>query len=329
MARSFTEEFGLKYPMVLAPMFLINRVPLVVAAAKAGILGTFPALNYRSTEEYRAAIRSIKTETGHGNFGINIIVQQSNRLREEQMNIAMEEGVRLIISSLGNPAWFIEKAHETGAKVYCDVVGEEHARKAIDLGADGLIAVAYGAGGHAGTLSPFALIPRLRSLTDRPILAAGAIGTGRTMAAAKMLGADGVFMGTRFIASEEAQVEPVYKQAVLDAVAEDIVNTDKVDGFPGNFILNPDLYKFGLKPGFLEYLLSYNKRLKRLYSLSRAARALLGRKKPKLSYRTVWSAGQGVAQIDSVRPIRDIVEQIMNEYEECMHGIASASDRQS
>lgn len=314
MKTAFSEAFELKYPMVVAPMFLVNTVELVIAASKAGIMGTFPAMNYRGREEYRNAIRAIRKELGHARFGINIIVQSSNKYREEQMEIAMEEGVALIISSLGNPTWFIEKAHEAGARLYCDVVGEEHARKVAGLGADGLVGVACGAGGHAGDMSPFVLIPRLKEITKLPVLAAGAISNGRSMAAAMSLGADGVYMGTRFIASEEAQVDPSFKDAIVGAGAADITNTDRVDGFPGNFIKSKQLLKHGLKPGFIEYVLSYNKKLKRLYSLSRAAKVLLGGRNSKLSYKTIWSAGQGVSDIHEVKALAEIVSDIMQEY---------------
>jgi len=311
----FCRDFGLKYPIVLAPMFLVNTVELVSAAAEAGILGTFPAMNYREPDALRQAIREIKDRIGHARFGINIIVQSSNKRREEQMQIAMEEGVQLIITSLGNPKWFIEEAHAAGAKVYCDVVGLEHAQKAADLGADGLIAVSCGAGGHAGSTSPFVLLPMLAERLDLPILAAGAVSSGRTMAAAMTLGAEGVYMGTRFIASAEAQVPQAFKEAILRSGAEDIVNTDRVDGFPGNFIRDENLIRSGLKPGFIEYVLSYHPRFKRLYSLSRAAASLLGgASSKKMSYKTIWSAGQGVEFIDSVKPLAEIVETIISEY---------------
>ena len=236
------------------------------------------------------------------------------------MEIAMEEGVKLIISSLGSPKWVIGKAHEAGAKVYCDVVGEEHAKKVADLGADGLIGVSCGAGGHAGTMTPFVLIPKLRELVDIPVLAAGAISNGKTMAAAMTLGADGVYMGTRFIASREAQVPEDFKKAILEARAEDIVNTDRVDGFDGNFIKDDNLIKKGLKPGFIEHVLSHNKKFKRFYSLSRAAKALLGGKSSKMSYKTIWSAGHGVSDIHDIKTVKEIVNDIMKEYEQLTKG---------
>ena len=175
-----------------------------------------------------------------------------------------------------------------GTKVYCDVVGFEHAKKVADLGADGLIAVAFGAGGHAGDISPLALIPNLARMIKLPIIAAGSIVDGAGMAAAFALGASAVYMGTRFIASKEAEVAEKYKNTIAGAVCEDIVNTDRVDGFLGNFIRTKELEALGLEKGLIEEILTKNKRIKRFISLSRAARALFGATDSKVSYKTVY-----------------------------------------
>ena len=156
----FTEHFSVKYPIICAPMFLVSTVNMVVSSCEAGGVGTFPALNFRSIETYRQAIREIKQKTKYP-FGINIIVQKSNKYQHEQIEIALKENVPLIITSLGSPKEVIRLAKQVGTKVYCDVVGLEHARKVADLGADGLVAVGSGAGGHAGDISPFVLIPLL------------------------------------------------------------------------------------------------------------------------------------------------------------------------
>ncbi|MCB0290962.1 MAG: nitronate monooxygenase, partial [Calditrichaeota bacterium] len=203
---AFTEQFQVKYPIVCAPMFLVSTVKLVVAASKAGGIGTFPALNYRPVERYHEAIREIKSLTDKP-FGINIIVQQSNKYQHKQLEYALEEKTPLIITSLGKPRETIQLAHQAGSKVYCDVINLDHAKKVADLGADGLIAVGSGAGGHAGDISPFALIPSLVQEIGLPVLAAGSIVDGRGMAAAFALGAAGVYLGTRFIASAEAEVD--------------------------------------------------------------------------------------------------------------------------
>jgi nitronate monooxygenase len=311
----FTEQFDVKYPIICAPMFLVSSVKMVVAAGEAGGVGTFPALNYRPVEKYLQAIREIKSLTTKP-FGINIIVQKTNKYQHEQIEHALEEKVPLIITSLGNPKEVIGLAHQVGTRVYCDVVGFEHAKKVADLGADGIIAVSFGAGGHAGDISPFALIPDLVRRIKLPVIAAGSIVDGIGMAAAFALGASAVYMGTRFIASKEAEVSEKYKNAITGAVCEDILNTDKVDGFPGNFIRTKELEALGLEKGLIELLLTRSKRIKRFLALSRAARSLLGDEDSKVSYKTIFSAGQGVGLIETVRSIQEIMEETVREYQE-------------
>ena len=310
---AFTEQFNVRYPIICAPMFLVSSVTMVAGATNAGGLGTFPALNYRPVERFTQALREIR-EKAAGPYGVNIIVQKSNRYRHAQIDAALAEEVPLIITSLGNPAEVIARAHEVGTRVYCDVVGMEHAKKVADLGADGLIAVASGAGGHAGDISPFALIPSLASRTGLPVIAAGSIAGGAGMAAAFALGASAVYMGTRFIASEEAEVDPDYKASITRAGFEDIVNTDRVDGFPGNFILTERLEKLGLEAGLLEKIVSSVPKIKRWISLGRAARALLGNEAGGASYGDVYSAGHGVGLIDDILSMEDIIEKTMREY---------------
>ena len=311
----FTQQFDVRYPIICAPMFLVSSVKMVVSASEAGGVGTFPALNYRPIERYRQTIKEIKSLTAKP-FGINIIVQKSNKYQYKQIEHALEEEVPLIITSLGNPKEVIRLSHEVGTRVYCDVVGLEHAKKVADLGADGLIAVGFGAGGHAGDISPLALIPNLVRMVKLPIIAAGSIVDGAGMAAAFALGASAVYMGTRFIASKEAEVGEKYKNAIARAVSEDIVNTDRVDGFPGNFIRTKELEAVGLKKGLIEEILTKNRKIKRFISLSRAARSLFGDMDSKVSYKTVFSAGHGVGLIDEVLSIQEIVEKTVREYKE-------------
>ena len=311
----FTQQFDLKYPIICAPMFLVSSVKMVVSASEAGGVGTFPALNYRPIERYRQTIKEIKSLTAKP-FGINIIVQKSNKYQYKQIEHALEEKVPLIITSLGNPKDVIRLSHEVGTRVYCDVVGLEHAKKAADLGADGLIAVGFGAGGHAGDISPFALIPNLVRMVKLPVVAAGSIVDGAGMAAAFALGASAVYMGTRFIVSKEAEVSEKYKNAITRAKSEDIVNTDRVDGFPGNFIRTKELEAIGLEKGLIEEIITKNKRIKRFVSLSRAARSLFGDMDSKVSYKTVFSAGHGVGLIDEVLSIQEIMKKTVREYKE-------------
>jgi len=311
----FTQQFDVRYPIICAPMFLVSSVKMVVSASEAGGVGTFPALNYRPIERYRQTIKEIKNLTAKP-FGINIIVQKSNKYQYKQIEHALEEKVPLIITSLGNPKEVIRLSHEVGTRVYCDVVGFEQAKKVADLGADGLIAVGFGAGGHAGDISPLALIPNLVRMVKLPIIAAGSIVDGAGMAAAFALGASAVYMGTRFIASKEAEIAEEYKKAITRAVSEDIVNTDRVDGFPGNFIRTKELEAVGLEKGLIEEILTKNKKIKRFISLSRAARSLFGDMDSKVSYKTVYSAGHGVGLIDTVLSIQEIMEKTVREYKE-------------
>jgi nitronate monooxygenase len=309
----FTQQFDVRYPIICAPMFLVSSVKMVVGASEAGGVGTFPALNYRPIQRYRQVIREIKEQTEKP-FGINIIVQKSNKYQHEQIDHALEERVPLIITSLGSPKEVIRLSHQVNTKVYCDVTGFEHAKKVADLGADGLIAVGFGAGGHAGDISPLALVPNLVKTVKLPVIAAGSIVDGAGMAAAFSLGACAVYMGTRFIASKEAEVSKRYKNEIVRAMSEDIVNTDRVDGFPGNFIRTKELEAIGLKKGLIEEILTKNKRIKRFISLSRAARSLFGDMNSKVSYKTVYSAGHGIGLIDEVLSIREIMEKTVGEY---------------
>ncbi|OGP09082.1 MAG: hypothetical protein A2048_06835 [Deltaproteobacteria bacterium GWA2_45_12] len=311
---AFTKQFNVKYPIIAAPMFLVSTTKLVTAVCNAGGVGSFPALNYRPTTEFRKAVQQIKKSTD-GPFGVNIIVQKSNKFQSEQMDVCLEEKVPLLITSLGSPKEIIKLAHQTGTRVYCDVVNLEHAKKVADSGADGLIAVGSGAGGHAGDISAFALIPYLVRETKLPVVAAGSIVDGAGMVAAFGLGASAIYMGTRFIASFEAEVDEAYKQTIVSARCEDIISTDKVDGFPGNFILTPALQKLDLDKSLIEEIASKSPKIKKWIALSRAARSLFGNPKSKASYKTVYSAGQGVGLIDKVKSVRDIICDTVAHYE--------------
>jgi nitronate monooxygenase len=311
----FTKAFNVRYPIIGAPMFLVSNEEMVIATSRAGGLGTFPALNFRPIERYAEALRKIKAEAG-GPVGVNIIVQKQNKFQEKHLDLALEHGVDLIITSLGNPRDVIRRAHQTNTKVYCDVVNLDYAKKCADLGADGLIAVASGAGGHAGELSAFALIPYLKAHINLPVVAAGSIVDGKGMAAAFALGASAVYMGTRLIATTESPANQEYKEAIVHSGCEKIVNTDRVDGFPGNFIKTKSLEKIGLEMNFIEAVLSQSKRFRRGLALTRAARSLLAGDKSKVSYKNVFSAGHGVGLIHDVVPIAEVFRRTISEYYE-------------
>lgn len=319
MKTSITEIFNTKYPIISAPMFLVSNEKMVVAASEAGGIGTFPALNYRPIEKLRTAFQTIKSQTTKP-FGVNIIVQESNKYLDQHLDLALEAGAAMIITSLGSPKKVIERARGTQTKVFCDVVGLAHAKKVYDLGADGLIAVSSGAGGHAGDVSPFALIPYLKAEIPLPLIAAGAISDGRGMLAALSLGADAIYMGTRMIASQESPVSQDYKDAILKAECTDIINTDRVDGFPGNFIKSDLLLKL-LKGNFVDNVLSQNKKVKRWVSLLRASKVLFGNPEQKVSYKNIFSAGHGVSAIESLLTIDEIMQKTMNEYRQLKKGL--------
>ncbi|HEX9873487.1 MAG TPA: nitronate monooxygenase [Deferrimonas sp.] len=309
----FTRQFGLRYPVICAPMFLVSSASLVISAGNAGGMGAFPALNYRPPERIREAIRQIRQESS-APFAINIIMQKSNRDRFRHLELALEEEIPLIITSLGHPGEAIRLAHQGNSRVYCDVVGLDHARKVADLGADGLVAVSYGAGGHAGTLTPFALIPLLARHFPLPVVAAGGIVDGAGLAAALCLGAAAAYMGTRFIASCEAEVTSTYKEAVVAAGCHDIVNTERVDGYPGNFIRTPALDALGLEPSLAERILSGSRRARRSLARVRAARVLFGAGRLRATYKTVFSAGQGAGLIDDIPSVQQIMEETIRQY---------------
>ncbi len=311
---AITKLLEVDYPIIAAPMFLISDAKLLTAVCKAGATGAMPALNFRPTSAFREEIKKIKAATS-APFGVNIIVQESNKLRDEQVEICLEEGVAYLITSLGNPSSVIKRAHQTSTKVFCDVVSEKHAKKVVDAGADALVAICCGAGGHSGTVSPFALVPGLKKRFQVPVIAGGSIVNGQTMLAALALGADAVYLGTRFIASEEANAPEVYKKAILNAAADDIVSSDRVDGFPGNFIRTKEFDKLVGEPKFVEKAFRLSPRLDKYWRLLRAAKTLLGEpEKLRASYKTTFSAGHGVALIDNIQNIETIITSLVSEY---------------
>jgi nitronate monooxygenase len=314
---SFSQLMKIDYPIIAAPMFLVSNEDLVIEASEAGGIGTFPALNYRPIERYEEALKNIKSRTKKP-IGLNIIVNKSNSRQDEDLKIALDNGVELFITSLGSPKKIIQEAHKNGAKVFCDVTNLEHALKAQDLGADGVIAVSSGAGGHAGPISPLVLIPWLKSRLEIPILAAGGISHGSAIAACLALGASGVSVGTRFIASKEAKVDNSYKEAIINATPEDIVMTARVSGTPAAVINTPYVQKLGTDLNWALKILKENKYTKKytvplihlmgMKSLEEAA--------TKPTWKTVWSAGQSVGLVDDVLSVREIFEKLISEFED-------------
>lgn len=299
-------------------MFLVSNRDMVVEISEAGAIGTFPALNFRPIDAYKKALKEIRDKTKKP-IGVNIIVNKSNIRQNDDLKLALDAGVELFITSLGNPASVIKEAHKNGAKVYCDVTNLEHAKKVQDLGADGVIAVGSGAGGHAGDISLFVLIPWLKSELKIPIVAAGGIATGEGLMAALALGASAVHIGTRFIASKEAGVEQNYKDAVVKATPEDIIMTSRISGTPAAVIRTPYVEKLGEDlPWIVEKLKNHPKTKPMMTMLIH----YLGMKSleeaaNKPTWKTVWSAGQSVGLVNEILSCKEIIQKIVREYEQC------------
>lgn len=315
----FTKLMGCDLPLIGAPMFLVSNVEMVVAISEAGGVGTIPALNYRPLEEYKKALAAIKARTQKP-MGVNIIVNKSNTRQDEDLKFALDAGVELFITSLGSPKQVIIDAHRNGAKVVCDVTNLEHGLKVQDMGADGVIAVCAGAGGHAGPTTPFVLIPWLKRKLSIPVIAAGGIADGTSWAAALTLGASAVSVGTRFIASKEAGVDDSYKQAIVRSSPEDIVMTTRISGTPAAVINTPYVQKMGLElPWYLKALKSHPQTKKYVVPLIH----WLGMKKLETAaagptWKTVWSAGQSVGLVNEIMSCDEIVKKMVTEYDQAV-----------
>jgi len=323
----FTRMMGIQYPIIGAPMFLVSNVEMVVAISEAGGIGTFPALNYRPLDAYKKALSDIRAKTKKP-IGVNIIVNKTNTRQSDDLRLALDHGVELLITSLGNPKQVILEAHKNGAKVICDVTNLEHALKVQEMGADGVIAVSSGAGGHAGPLSPFALIPWLKSKLQIPVIAAGGVANGQTMAAAFALGASAVSVGTRFIASREAVVEQAYKEAIVKSSPEDIVMTERISGTPVAVIKTPYIEKRSLElPLYLKFL--KQSKLTKKYvmpfihytGMKTMEKAAAGP-----TWKTVWSAGQSVGLVEDILPCHAILQKFIREYQEVLQAMPKISE---
>lgn len=316
MPVELTEMLGIKYPIIMAPMFLVSNARMTIEAIKAGITGCIPALNYRTDKDFRAAMDEIRAETD-GPFGINLIVNKSNIRLQEQLATCVEYKVDFIITSLGSPEEVIKACKPLGIKVFCDVVDEQFAKKVEELGADALIAVNSGAGGHAGPLPAEVLVPLLKKTCKIPVISAGGVGKGEHLNKVFSLGACGVSVGSPFIASVEAPVSQEYKQACVDYGSKDIVMTTKLSGTPCTVINTPYVQKTGTRQNWFERLLNRNKRLKKWVKMITFYRGmkLLEKAAFSNSYQTVWCAGPSIEYVHSVRPVKDIVETLIREYE--------------
>lgn len=307
---------NIEFPVIMAPMFLVSNEKMIIEGINAGITGAIPALNYRTIEELRKAIRSIKTQTS-GPFGINLIVNQSNFLYKEQLQVCCEEKVDFFITSLGSPEETIKKAHKHGIKVFCDVTDAKFAKKVEGLGADAVIAVCKEAGGHAGNISFKELIPELKKVCSIPVLSAGGIGTGKGIKQMLDLGADGVSMGSIFIATNEAPVSQEYKDACVQYTAKDIVMTTKLSGTPCTVINTPYVQKTGTQQNWLERILNKNKKLKKWMKALTFMKGMKSLQNAAFSstYKTVWCAGPSIEHVTEIRSVKEVVEDLRRDFE--------------
>ncbi|MCA3181365.1 MAG: NAD(P)H-dependent flavin oxidoreductase [Burkholderiales bacterium] len=302
----------LRLPVMASPLFIISNPELVIAQCKAGVVGSFPALNARPAEALDQWLTRIETELAEHDrlnpqrpsapFAVNQIVHKSNDRLEHDIEVCVRHKVPIVITSLGARRELNDAVHSYGGIVLHDVIDDRFARKAIEKGADGLIAVAAGAGGHAGFQSPFALVQEIRRWFDGPLLLSGAIANGRAVLSAQAMGADMAYIGSAFIATREANAVEAYKQMITECSANDIVHTNLITGVHGNY-LKPSLVRAGLDPDNLPT--SDPSRMD--FSQNR--------QKPK-AWKDIWGCGQGIGVLDQVLTAGELVDRLDAEYRE-------------
>ena len=302
----------LDLPVVAAPMFLISNPKMVIECCKNGIVGTFPALNQRTSEGFEAwlieikeALAQFEKETGKkaAPYGVNLIVHPTNPRLEADVKLCMKHQVPLVITSLGAVSMVVDAIHSYGGLVFHDIIKKRHAEKAAEAGVDGLILVSAGAGGHGGTLNPMSLIAEVKSIFNKTILLSGCISTGQDVASALQMGADLAYMGTRFINTEESVAPEEYKQMIIEAGANDVTYTAAISGVHANF-LSASLQAAGITEEDLkkDVKIDFGK------ELDTEAKA----------WKTIWSAGQGVTTIKDSMPVRALVQKLRKEFLEAL-----------
>ena len=299
------------FPVIGAPLFIISNPDLVIAQCKNGVVGSFPALNARPAEvldEWLTRITQELAEYNEANpdkpaapFAVNQICHPSNDRLEHDVEMCVKHRVPVVITSLNPPKAVVEAVHSYGGIIMHDIISVRHAEKALEQGVDGLICVAAGAGGHAGMLSPFALIREIRSFFDGPIALSGAISYGGAVLAAQAMEADFAYVGTRFIATEEANADPAYKQMIVDSAAKDVVYTNLFTGVHGNY-LSKSVIQAGLDPADLP-----------VADKSKMNFGSGGNTKAK-AWKDIWGAGQGVGNIGSAGPVAEVIDEMKAEY---------------
>ena len=320
----------LSLPAIAAPMFLASGTELVIETCKSGIAGTFPALNQRTSEgfeqwlqEITQALDKYEKDTGKqaAPYGVNLIVHKSNPRLEADLALCVKYKVPFVITSLGAAVDVVDRVHSYGGLVFHDVINARFARKAQAAGVDGLVCVTGGAGGHAGTRNPFALLAEVREFFEGTILLAGCISSGQDIAAAQMMGADFAYMGTRFINTHESLVSEEYRQMIIDSTADDIIYTPKVSGIHASF-MRASMEAAGIDPSDMrpKEVIDYGN------DLSVDATKESGKKeKAQGAWSTIWSAGQGVAAIHETQSVAQLANQLREEYGEACERQANAA----
>lgn len=287
----------LSIPAIASPMFLVSGPDLVIETCRGGVAGTFPALNQRSSEGFEEWLDTIESALTRGDapYGVNLVVHRSNPRLAADLDLVVEHRVPFVITSLGAVPDVVKAVQGYGGLVFHDVVSVRHAQKAVEAGVDGIIAVAAGAGGHAGFLSPFALISEIRTFFDGCLVLSGAMNTGRDIAAARMMGADLAYLGTRFLATAESLASSEQKAMVVASKAADVLYTPDISGVPANF-LKPSLVAAGLDPDNL------------------IPHGALDMENEAKAWKTLWSAGQGVGGVGDLPEARRLCHRLLEEY---------------
>ncbi len=303
----------------MAPMFLVSNTEMLIAASNAGIMGCAPALNWRTAEAFEEALKEMK-EKCNGPFGINLIVNKSNNQLEGQLKALENVPVDFIITSLGSPREVIKRLKPKGTKIFCDVVDVTYAKKVEEMGADAVIGVNSGAGGHAGPMPPSILIPLLRKEVSIPVISAGGVGTGDGLLSVLSMGAEGVSIGSPFIATNESGVSEEYKQAVIDYGAEDIVLTSKISGTPCTVIETPYVKKIGTEQNMIESFLNKNKKLKKYAKMITYYKGMKLLEKAAFSgsYKTIWCAGPSIEFINKRESVKEVVDRLISGYQRAL-----------
>ena len=294
-------------------MFLVTNTKMIIEAMNSGIAACIPALNFRTIEELENAINEIRNNTTSGGLGINLIVNKSNIKVNKQLESCVKLGVDFIITSLGNPKQVIQQCKPKGIKVFCDVAEEKYAKKVEELGADAVIAVNKNAGGHAGNLSSEELFNIISKNCNLPIISAGGVGTKQGVTEKLEIGFSGLSIGSPFIACKEAHISEKYKQACVDYGAADIVMSTKISGSPCTVINTPYVQQIGTDQNWLESMLSKHKKLKKWVKMFTFMKGMKAVEKAAFSatYKTVWCAGPSIGHTHAIRPLKDIVGDLV------------------